>query len=351
MRKRTPSARAAAATTALTLTLAVASAVACDRSSDTAGMAARADSAPDVGFPAIAASAASAASGRPGRSAPSMRPQLEAQRAPMADAAAPAPPSEGAAVGVALDPRANDARGLALGTAATLTGSLAPDPSGAMLIRNGEASVQVTRLDDAVTRLRQTAAQLGGFVANTSIVGGKEEYRTATLQIRVPSGQFDAMVTALGGLGKVESVSATVQDVGDEYVDLRARAANARHMEARLVEMLARRTGKLSEALTVEQELRRVREEVERYDARLNWLERRTALSSLEIALHEPMSVLDQRGPSPIAEAFAEAWRRAVGVVAWCIASLGVLVPLGLVIGGIVAVVRALPRWRRPSAV
>jgi hypothetical protein len=280
-----------------------------------------------------------------------MRPQLEAQHTPMADVAAPAPPSEGAAVGVALDARANDARGLALGTTATLTGSLAPDPSGAMLIRNGEASVQVTRLDDAVTRLRQTAAQLGGFVANTSIVGGKEEYRSATLQIRVPSGQFDAMVTALGGLGKVESVSATVQDVGDEYVDLGARVANARHMEARLVEMLARRTGKLSEALTVEQELRRVREEIERYDARLKWLERKTALSSLQVAVHEPLSLLDQRGPNPIAEAFAAAWRRAVGVVAWCIASLGVLVPLGLMLAATMLLVRRVLRPGTPPGV
>jgi hypothetical protein len=239
---------------------------------------------------------------------------------------------------------ANDSRAVSLGS------PLPPlDLSGAMLIHNGQATVQVTRLDDAVAKLRQTAAQLGGFVANTSILGGKDEHRTASLEIRVPSAQFDAVITALSGLGKVETVSASVQDVGDEYVDLGARAANARHMEARLVEMLAQRTGKLSDALTVEQELRRIREEIERYDARLKWLERRTTLSSIQIALHEPMSVLDQRGPSPIAEAFAEAWTRAIGVVAWCIASLGVLVPLGLLIGGMILVLRRLPRWRSAS--
>jgi hypothetical protein len=334
MRKRSLSARAGTVTAALTLTLAVAGVTACDRASDTAGVA-------TVGS---ADGADASQSSGDARSPHLMRPQLEAQagRMDVASAAA-APVAEGSVAGTA----ANDTRAVALG-GATL-GSTLPDAGGAMLIRNGRATVQVTRLDDAVTRLRQTAAQLGGFVANTAIVGGKEEHRSATLEIRVPSGQFDAVVTALGGLGKVESVSATVQDVGDEYVDLRARAANARHMEARLVEMLARRTGKLSEALTVEQELRRVREEVERYDARLNWLERRTALSSLEIALHEPMSVLDQRGPSPIAEAFAEAWRRALGVVAWCIASLGVLVPLGLLIFGLVLVGRRLPLWRNGS--
>jgi hypothetical protein len=252
----------------------------------------------------------------------------------MSDAGAPPPVETSAANAVA-----RDGQGITLGRPLP-----AIDASGAMLIRNGQANVEVRRVDDAVAKLRQTAAQLGGFVANTAIVGGKEEHRSATLELRVPSTQFDAAIAALGALGKVESVSATVQDVGEEYVDLGARVANARHMEARLVEMLARRTGKLSEALTVEQELRRVREEIERYDARLKWLERRSAMSSIEITMREPMSVLDQRGPSPIAEAFAEAWRRAVAVLAWSIAALGLLVPLGLVLLGIYVLARRVPR-------
>jgi hypothetical protein len=223
----------------------------------------------------------------------------------------------------------------------TFTSALPPsgvDPSGAMLVRHGQASVEVKHVDDAVTKMRQTAAQFGGFVANTSFKGGRDEQRAATLEIRVPTGQFDALVAALGGLGRVESVSATAEDVADEYVDLGARVTNAQRVEARLVEMLATRTGKLSEVLTVEQELRRVREEIERYDARLKWLERRTALSSLDVAMHEPLPLIErQPGPGPLAEAFAEAWVRAIGVLAWCITLLGVLLPL-LAIGFGVAV-------------
>jgi hypothetical protein len=327
MRKHSLSSRAGTVTTALTLALAVAGLTACDRTSDTAGVAAVGSTKGVVDPPP-----------------PSLRREMRPQMAAAPPVAAEASAADASGAGTA----ANDARPVALGSSISL-GNPLPDAAGAMLIRNGRATVKVTRLDDAVARLRQTATQLGGFVANTSIVGGKEEHRSATLEIRVPSGQFDAVVTALAELGTVESVSATVQDVGDEYVDLRARAANARHMEARLVEMLAKRTGRLSDALTVEQELRRVREEVERYEARLNWLEKRTSLSSLEIALHEPMSVLDQRGPSPIAEAFGEAWRRAIGVLAWCIAFLGVLVPLGLLVGGLVLVGRRLPGLKKAS--
>jgi hypothetical protein len=208
------------------------------------------------------------------------------------------------------------------------------DATGAMLVRHGQASIQVKGVDAAVNAVRQTAAQFGGFVANTSLRSGKDEQRSATLELRVPSDKFDGLLSALSNLGKVESVTANAEDVAEEYVDLGARAANARKVEARLVEMLATRTGKLSDVLTVEQELARVRMEAERYDARLRWLERRASLSSLDITIHEPVPLLDTpRGPGPIAEALAEAWTRMIAVIAWSIASLGLLIPLALLFG------------------
>ena len=219
------------------------------------------------------------------------------------------------------------------------------DPTGAMLVRHGQASLEVKAVDDAVTRMRQTAAQFGGFVANTSLRTGKDEERSAMLQLRVPSAQFDGVVAALSQLGKVETVSVTAEDVAEEYVDLGARLANARRVEARLVEMLATRTGKLSDVLTVEQELSRVRQEAERYEARMRWLERRATLSSLDVTIHEKLPLIDSpRGRGPIAEAFAEAWERMVGVVAWFIASLGLLIPLAVLIGLGVLVARRVLR-------
>ncbi len=223
------------------------------------------------------------------------------------------------------------------------------DPTGAMLVRHGQASIEVKLVDDAVTRMRQTAAQFGGFVANTALRTGKDEQRSAMLQLRIPSGQFDGAVAALSQLGKVESVNVNAEDVGEEYVDLGARLANARRVEARLAEMLATRTGKLSDVLTGEQELARVRQEAERYEARMRWLERRATLSSLDVSIHEKIPLIDApSGRGPIVEAFAEAWERMVSLVAWLIAMLGILVPLGalLLLGALV--VRRITRGGTP---
>ena len=226
------------------------------------------------------------------------------------------------------------------------------DPTGAMLVRHGQASIEVKGVDDAVSRMRQTAAQFGGFVANTALRTGKDEQRSAMLQLRIPSAQFDGAVAALSQLGKVESVTVNAEDVAEEYVDLGARLANARRVEARLAEMLATRTGKLSDVLTVEQELARVRQEAERYEARLRWLERRATLSSLDVAIHEKLPLIDSPpGRGPIVEAFAEAWERMVGFVAGFIALLGILVPLGVLVLLGALVVRRIIRGGPPPGI
>jgi hypothetical protein len=262
-------------------------------------------------------------------------------------------PREVAAQAMRVAPAVVGARRADVGNAASKTEASEPpslgmpmpsaDPAGTMIVRHGEASIQVEKVEAAVTRIRQTAGQFGGFVGNTSLLTGKEEQKAATLELRIPSAQFDGVVAALNQLGKVETVTVSAEDVSEEYVDLGARLANARRVEARLVEMLANRTGKLSDVLTVEQELARVRQEAERYEARIRWLEHRASLSSLSVSLHEKVPLIEPpRGNGPILEAFAEAWTRFVAFVAWFIAALGILIPAGAVIGVGILVARRL---------
>ena len=321
---------------------------ACD--GEKAGVAVSATTPPSVGSGGVRGSIGGGAAVSDGSSA---RDEAQSEKLVVTEQASAAPP-------VAPEPAAMAARARAAGNAAMARSDLpslgmpmpAIDPAGAMLVRHGQASIEVKTLDEAVTRLRQTASQFGGFVANTTLRTGKDEQRSGMLQLRVPSAQFDGAVAALAQLGKVESVNVSAEDVGEEYVDLGARLTNARRVEARLVEMLATRTGKLSDVLTVEQELARVRMEAERYEARMRWLERRASLSSLDVTIHEKLPLLDSpRGRGPIVEAFAEAWERMVAVVAWFIASLGIRGPLGVIVGLGVLAARRLLRGGTPPGV
>jgi hypothetical protein len=214
--------------------------------------------------------------------------------------------------------------------------------TGSMLIRSGSATVEVDSLAVGIARVRRLAQETGALVANTVVQTGREEQRRASLELRVPADRFDAVVDGLAPIGKVESVNVTAEDVGAEYVDLTARVANARRLEARLVQLLATRAGRLSDVLSVERELARVREEIERYEGRLRYLQTHVSVSSLTVVVHEPPPVVATHpGQNVIADAFVEAWRRFVWMTAGFIASLGVLIPLAAV--GVAAFLL----WRR----
>ena len=218
-----------------------------------------------------------------------------------------------------------------------------------MLIRTGDASVEVDSLEPAIARLRALTERLGGFVANTTFQGGRDRMREASLELRMPADRFEAMQTVLDSVGEVEWLNVAVQDVGEEYVDLSARTANAKRLETRLVELLATRTGKLEDVLAVERELARVREEIERFEGRLRYLRTRVATSTLTVRLHEPSPVIGGRGETGvIGDAFRQAWRNFISTVAGLIAWGGALIPLLAVVAAAWLVVRRVRR-RRPS--
>lgn len=216
---------------------------------------------------------------------------------------------------------------------AVLPGSLPVDAAPPMVIRTGTATIKVDSLAPAIARLRIIAQQLGGYVGATSISIGSEQLRSATVELKVPASRWNQFLEGIKPIGVLEHQEESAEDVGEEFVDVSARVANAQRLESRLIALLANRTGKLSDALEVEQQLARVREEIERYQGRLRFLSSRAAMSTMTVTLHEPAPVVGSHpGENPILDAFGTAWRIFVGFIAFLVASLGVLVPLAIIV-------------------
>ena len=264
------------------------------------------------------------AGGSVGATSGSSAPVMAEERARTA-APAPAPP-----MGAPIEPGAQ-------------LPSMSSTTTPSMVIRTGDARVEVDSLEIALARLQALASRVGGYIGNTSMQAGEREVRQATVELKMPAERFDATRAGLSEIGRVEYVNVQAQDVGEEYVDVTARVENARRLEQRLVALLAARTGRLEEVLSVERELNRIRETIERYEGRLRYLRTRAAVSTLLITVHEKEPLVGEFGSgNRIMEAFRNAWRNFVGFLAMFIESLGVLVPLG-----IIAAVIARWMWRR----
>jgi hypothetical protein len=207
------------------------------------------------------------------------------------------------------------------------------DPASRLIVRTGQASIEVDSLEPSMAELRRIVQRVGGFVADASVQSGRNQLRSATLELKVPASRFDELTQGLEPLGRLQFVNVGAEDVSEEFVDLTARVANGRRLEDRLVELLRTRTGKLQDVLSVERELARVREEIERMEGRLRFLKTSAQLSTLSVNLYEPAPIVASHpGRNVIAEAFKTAWRNFVGVLAGAIASLGFVVPI-LILG------------------
>jgi hypothetical protein len=217
-----------------------------------------------------------------------------------------------------------------------------------LIIRTGQASIEVDSLESAMAELRRIVQRAGGFVADASVQSGRNQLRSATLELKVPASRFDELTDGLEPLGKLQFVNVGAEDVSEEFVDLTARVANGHRLEDRLVELLRTRTGKLQDVLSVERELARVREEIERMEGRMRFLKTSAQLSTLSVNLYEPAPIVASHpGRNVIAEAFKTAWRNFVGVLAGAIASLGFVVPVVVLGWGTLIIAR---KYKRKTA-
>src|SRR2546422_155315 len=73
-----------------------------------------------------------------------------------------------------------------------------------MVLRTGQASIEVDSLERAVARVRQLAERIGGYLANTAMQTGRGQLRAATLEVKIPADPFD---DGLGGRARLRGVA------------------------------------------------------------------------------------------------------------------------------------------------
>ncbi|MCM8750148.1 DUF4349 domain-containing protein [Thermomicrobiaceae bacterium CFH 74404] len=192
------------------------------------------------------------------------------------------------------------------------------------VIRTGELELQVSDVGQALVAIRQLAIDAGGFVLSSSTYaqGEEEKRQTATLTIQVPSDRFDQFLNQVRTsplVVEVEREQLQSQDVTEEYLDLDARLRNLQATEQRYLALLDR-ASTIEEILRVEQELSRVRYEIEQVTGRKQYLERHIAYAQATITLVPVPSAQSATGPAfDLARAVERAWQaslRFIGGVA-----------------------------------
>ena len=154
------------------------------------------------------------------------------------------------------------------------------------VINIASVSVAVESVASAVTQVRGIAESSGGFVEQLSRSGGADREQ-ATLTIRVPQDGFFAALERIEALGDVLDEFVGSEDVTEQFIDLEARLRIAEQEEVRLLAVLDR-VQNLTDVLTIERELARVRSQIEVFQGQLNFLLRRVDLATITVSLFPP---------------------------------------------------------------
>jgi hypothetical protein len=174
-----------------------------------------------------------------------------------------------------------------VGNSAAGRGANLPSVAGPMIIRTAQLALITKDFDKARESVESILRRHRGYIGELKIGGSSGSGRTLTGTLRVPADQLDATIADLKPLGRVESESQSGQDVTSQYVDLQARLTNARNTEQRLTDLLRNRTGKLSDVLEVEQELDRVRGEIEQMEAERKNMSNQVSYATLNLTVSE----------------------------------------------------------------
>jgi hypothetical protein len=170
-----------------------------------------------------------------------------------------------------------------------------------MIIKNADIKLLVEDTDLAIDRATQAIGDSGGYIISSRVwyqpwYDGTN-YKYATITIGVPVDQFERTLTRLRGLAvKVLDETASGEDVSNQFVDLQSQVTNLEATRDRIKSFLDD-AKTVDEALRINAELANVEAQIEQIKCQMNYLQDRSAFSTITINFEPKLP--DELTPTP----------------------------------------------------
>ena len=150
-----------------------------------------------------------------------------------------------------------------------------------IIVRTVDMGIVVDDVAESVDAIGGVAEEMGGWLVSSSRA---EEHR-GSVSIRVPAERLEEAIMRLRAMAQdVKSEITSSRDVTDEYYDIQARLTNLEATEGALIKLLDR-AEKVEDALSIQQSLSEVQEDIERLQGRIKLLEQTAAYSLINVYL------------------------------------------------------------------
>lgn len=153
-----------------------------------------------------------------------------------------------------------------------------------LTVKNASLDLVVDNLPETLAAISAFAQSHGGFVV-TSQIGGEGIHQFAWISLRVPAEQLDSIMSQIRSLGvRVTGETTSTRDVTEEHIDLKSRLQVLEETLNQYLRLLERAKN-VEDILRVQKEATKVQAEIEQLKGRINYLERTSATSLLNVNL------------------------------------------------------------------
>lgn len=178
--------------------------------------------------------------------------------------------------------------------------------SNRMIVKNADIRLLVEDTNTAIDRTTQIVGDAGGYIVSSRVwyqdYGG-HQLKYASVTLGVPVDEFEKALSRLRGLAiEVRDETASGDDVTDQYVDLQSQLTNLEATRERVKSFLDD-AKTVDEALRINQELSSLESQIEQIKGRMNYLNDRSAFSTITINLEPELPELEPL-PQPVPAAW-----------------------------------------------
>ncbi|MBS4535931.1 DUF4349 domain-containing protein [Clostridium sp. D2Q-14] len=164
------------------------------------------------------------------------------------------------------------------------------------IIKNSYIKMEIIDFNKILEEIYDYINSKEGFIENSDINivnEGNREYREGNINIKIPQEDLDETIKFISQRGKAINISTSSDDVTKEYIDLEARLSNLNIQEKRLKELLDEAEN-IDDILNIENELRRIRTEIEQAQSTLENLDDLVSYSTINLEMTEVDSIDDK---------------------------------------------------------
>lgn len=204
------------------------------------------------------------------------------------------------------------------------------------IIKNADISIYVEKFDERVDEVIKLTNDLGGYIENSQIDGAKssDSSRRAYMSLRIPQGELTGALDRFKAMGKVSSQRIGGENITDAYYDTDARIRNLTQQEQRLLEIL-NMAKNVDEVLRIENELNRVRTEIDMLRGQLVAWDKMVEMSLVNLNLIEQEPSREKFGTVTLQELSRRAKQ---GFIAVINLSLNLLASLAEIVGALLPI-------------